>query len=152
MNNAQQILNECHRIFRDTESARTLTLYRSRDNRLTFDERLFIIKEIEKVFYPVFLELRIARCYGLGPFARALSYEGFTVPVIAECFSVSNDAVRMRKSRPKKNCPPLVRTEPMPYRADENECHNSVTDNISMRMAPPYFDVGNRKQARRYEQ
>lgn len=135
MNNAQQILNECHRIFRDTESARTLTLYRSRDNRLTFDERLFIIKEIEKVFYPVFLELR-----NVSPLLTdwdlllcALSYEGFTVPVIAECFSVSNDAVRMRKSRLREKLPDLwfALIFHAMTKADENECHNSVTDNIS---------------------
>ena len=105
--NRQQLLEECHNAFRQTESARILTLYRSRDNRLSFDERLSITKEIEKVFYPVFLELR-----NINPsltdwdlMLSVLSYEGFSVSVIAECFSVSNDAVRMRKSRLREKLP-----------------------------------------------
>ena len=67
MEKIQQLLNECHEAFSTTESARILTLYRSRDNRLSFDERLFITKEIEKVFYPVFLELRNTNPSLTGP-------------------------------------------------------------------------------------
>ena len=135
MEKEQNLLLECHRQFSETESARILILYRSRDNRLTFDERLFITKEIEKVFYPVFLELR-----NVNPsltdwdlLLSVLSYEGFSVSVIAECFSVSNDAVRMRKSRLREKLPQewfslIFHTVTKMY---QDQCHDSVTDNIS---------------------
>ena len=135
MDNRQQLLNECHEAFSATESARILTLYRSRDNRLSFDERLSITKEIEKVFYPVYLELR-----NINPsltdwdlMLSVLSYEGFSVSVIAECFSVSNDAVRMRKSRLREKLPQewfslIFHTVTKMY---QDQCHNSVTENVS---------------------
>jgi len=135
MDNTEKLLNECHEAFSATESARILTLYRSRDNRLTFDERLFITKEIESVFYPVFLELR-----NVNPsltdwdlLLSVLSYEGFSVSVIAECFSVSNDAVRMRKSRLREKLPQewfslIFHTVTKMY---QDQCHDSVTDKIS---------------------
>ena len=131
MDKNQQLLSECHQTFSTTESARILTLYRSRDNRLTFDERLSITKEIEKVFYPVYLELR-----NINPsltdwdlMLSVLSYEGFSVSVIAECFSVSNDAVRMRKSRLREKLPEewfslIFHTVTKMY---QEQCHNSVT-------------------------
>lgn len=135
MEKEQNLLLECHRQFSETESARILTLYRSRDNRLTFDERLFITKEIEKVFYPVFLELR-----NINPsltdwdlLLSVLSYEGFSVSVIAECFSVSNDAVRMRKSRLREKLPQewfslIFHTVTKMY---QDQCHDSVMENVS---------------------
>lgn len=135
MDNRQQLLYQCHEAFSTTESARILTLYRSRDNRLTFDERLFITKEIEKVFYPVFLELR-----NVNPsltdwdlLLSVLSYEGFSVSVIAECFSVSNDAVRMRKSRLREKLPQewfslIFHTVTKMY---QDQCHDCVTQNVS---------------------
>ena len=135
MDKRQQLLNECHEAFSTTESARILTLYRSRDNRLSFDERLFITKEIEKVFYPVFLELR-----NINPsltdwdlLLSVLSYEGFSVSVIAECFSVSNDAVRMRKSRLREKLPEewfslIFHTVTKMY---QDQCHDCVTENVS---------------------
>jgi len=136
MEKEQNLLLECHRQFSETESARILTLYRSRDNRLTFDERLFITKEIEKVFYPVFLELR-----NVNPsltdwdlLLSVLSYEGFSVSVIAECFSVSNDAVRMRKSRLREKLPQewfslIFHTVTKMY---QEQCHDSVTEKNSV--------------------
>ena len=135
MDNRQQLLNECHQAFSSTESARILALYRSRDNRLSFDERLFITKEIEKVFYPVFLELR-----NVNPsltdwdlMLSVLSYEGFSVSVIAECFSVSNDAVRMRKSRLREKLSQewfslIFHTVTKMY---QEQCHDCVTDKVS---------------------
>lgn len=135
MDKREQLLIECHEAFSTTESARILTLYRSRDNRLTFDERLFITKEIEKVFYPVFLELR-----NINPsltdwdlLLSVLSYEGFSVSVIAECFSVSNDAVRMRKSRLREKLPQewfslIFHTVTKMY---QDQCHDCVTEKVS---------------------
>ena len=131
MEKEQNLLLECHRQFSETESARILTLYRSRDNRLTFDERLSITKEIEKIFYPVYLELR-----SINPsltdwdlMLSVLSYEGFSVSVIAECFSVSNDAVRMRKSRLREKLPQewfslIFHTV---TKNEQSQCHDSVT-------------------------
>ena len=135
MDNRQQLLDECHAAFRETESARILALYRSRDNRLSFDERLSITKEIEKVFYPVFLELR-----NVNPsltdwdlMLSVLSYEGFSVSVIAECFSVSNDAVRMRKSRLREKLPQewfslIFHSVTKMY---QEQCHDCVTEKVS---------------------
>ena len=135
MDNRQQLLDECHVAFRETESARILALYRSRDNRLSFDERLSITKEIEKVFYPVFLELR-----NVNPsltdwdlMLSVLSYEGFSVSVIAECFSVSNDAVRMRKSRLREKLPQewfslIFHGVTKMY---QEQCHDCVTEKVS---------------------
>ena len=132
MDNGLQILERCHADFRATESARILILYRSRDNRLSFDERLSITKEIEKVFYPVFLELR-----SINPsltdwdlLLSVLSYEGFSVAVIAECFCVSADAIRMRKSRLREKLPEewfslLFHTVTKTY---QSQCHDSVTE------------------------
>lgn len=135
MDNAYQILNECHESFCETDSARILSLYRSRDNRLTFDERLFIIKEIQKVYCPVLMELQHVSpsLTDWDHLLCILSYEGISVSVIAECFSVSNDAVRMRKSRLREKLPAewfalffhITLT-------DEKQCHNSVTDNPSI--------------------
>ena len=135
MEKEQNLLLECHRQFSETESARILTLYRSRDNRLTFDERLSITKEIEKIFYPVYLELR-----SINPsltdwdlMLSVLSYEGFSVSVIAECFSVSNDAVRMRKSRLREKLPQewfslIFHTVTKMY---QDQCHDCVTEKVS---------------------
>ncbi len=131
MEKEQNLLLECHRQFSATESARILALYRSRDNRLSFDERLSITKEIEKIFYPVYLELR-----SINPsltdwdlMLSVLSYEGFSVSVIAECFSVSNDAVRMRKSRLREKLPQewfslIFHTV---TKNEQSQCHDSVT-------------------------
>src|SRR5574344_589984 len=107
MNNASQIRHECHNSCCDTDSARILSLYRSRDNRLTFDERMFIIKEIEKVYCPALMELQHVSpsLTDWDHLLCILSYEGISVSVIAECFSVSNDAVRMRKSRLREKLP-----------------------------------------------
>lgn len=128
-------MNECHNSFCDTDSARMLSLYRSRDNRLTFDERLFIIKEIEKVYCPALMELQHVSpsLTDWDHLLCILSYEGISVSVIAECFSVSNDAVRMRKSRLREKLPAewfalffhITLT-------DEKQCHKSVTDNPSI--------------------
>lgn len=135
MNNASQILNECHDSFCETDSARILSLYRSRDNRLTLDERLFIIKEMQKVYCPVLMELQhiSPSLTDWDHLLCILSYEGISVSVIAECFSVSNDAVRMRKSRLREKLPAewfalffhITLT-------DEKQCHKSVTDNPSI--------------------
>lgn len=133
MDNASQILNECHNGFCETDSARILSLYRSRDNRLTFDERLFIIKEIQKVYCPVLMELQHVSpsLTDWDHLLCILSYEGISVSVIAECFSVSKDAVRMRKSRLREKLPVEwfalffhIITED-----DEKQCHKSVMDN-----------------------
>ncbi len=135
MEKRQQLLNECHEAFSTTESARILTLYRSRDNRLSFDERLFITKEIEKVFYPVFLELRNTNpsLTDWDLMLSVLSYEGFSVSVIAECFSVTNDAVRMRKSRLREKLPQewfslIFHTVTKMY---QDQCHDCVMENVS---------------------
>lgn len=135
MEEIAKLLTDCHNSFKDTESARILSFYRSRDNRLTFDERLQVINEVENAYSPVYMELK-----HLNPALTdwdcmlcVLSYEGFPVAVISECFAVSKDAVRMRKSRIREKLPAewfalcfhTITSE------SGSKCHNSVTDEIS---------------------
>ena len=95
------LLKQCCISFRETESARTLLIYKTRDNRLSFDERLSIIKDIDSHFAPLFLEMR-SDCPSLTDsdlIFCALAAEGFDTVSIAECLTISKDGVRMRKYR-----------------------------------------------------
>jgi uncharacterized membrane protein YhaH (DUF805 family) len=50
-------LQSCLALFRDMPEASILINYRSRNNMLTFDERLSVTQAIDKAFAPVFLEM-----------------------------------------------------------------------------------------------
>ena len=97
----KETLDACLRSFRQTVEAETLMTYRSRSERLSFDERLAIIKAIENSFAPVFLEMK-ADSRNLSDsdlLCCALSAEGFDNLVISEVLTISKDSVRMRKTR-----------------------------------------------------
>lgn len=103
MDSRTDLLNSCLKEFRNTPEANTLVYYRSRDSRLTFDERMAIIRSIEKSFSPLFLELK-ADSPSLSEsdlIYCALIASGFTPVVIADCLSISKDSLRMRKIRVK---------------------------------------------------
>ena len=52
------MIRECYDRFAEPEDYRILKAYRSRDNRLTFDERFSINKSIERAYAPLFEQLR----------------------------------------------------------------------------------------------
>ena len=104
----KEILDDCLRTFRQTVEAQTLMTYRSRSERLTFDERFAIIKAIENSFAPAFLEMR-ADSRNLSDsdlLCCALSAEGFDNLVISEVLTISKDSVRMRKTRIREKLSP----------------------------------------------
>ena len=98
------VLNSCLSEFRNTPEANTLVYYRSRDSRLSFDERMAITRSIEKAFSPMFLQLK-TESPSLSEsdlIYCALVAAGLSPVVIANCISISKDSLRMRKIRVKE--------------------------------------------------
>lgn len=101
------LLKECSERFSETEEYRILKTYRTRDNRLSFDERLSIAKSVERTYEPVF-DLIKADAPSLTDsdlLFYALSVQGVERVAIAECLTVTKDAVRMRKLRLREKLP-----------------------------------------------
>lgn len=101
MDNINSLISECCSNFSKTEEYRILKSYRSRDNRLTFDERFAINKSIELTYAPLF-ELLRADAPSLTEsdlFFCALTFQHIETVAIAECLTVTKDAIRMRKLR-----------------------------------------------------
>jgi len=104
MDEKRNILNSCLNQFRDTQEAKILYYYRSRENRFTFDERMSVTRSIEKSFSPMFLEMK-AESPSLSEsdlIYCALVAAGLSPVVIADCISISKDSLRMRKIRVKE--------------------------------------------------
>ena len=107
MEDITALLNECSSLFGQTEEYRILKTYRTRDNRLTFDERFSINKSIERTYAPVF-ELLRADAPSLTEsdlFFCALTFQHIETVAIAECLTVTKDAIRMRKLRLREKLP-----------------------------------------------
>lgn len=107
MEEITSLLNECSSAFSQTEEFRILKTYRTRDNRLTFDERFAINKSIERAYAPVF-ELLRADAPTLTEsdlFFCALTFQHIETVAIAECLTVTKDAIRMRKLRLREKLP-----------------------------------------------
>ena len=107
MEDITALLNECSSVFGQTEEYRILKTYRTRDNRLTFDERFSINKSIERAYAPVF-ELLRADAPSLTEsdlFFCALTFQHIETVAIAECLTVTKDAIRMRKLRLREKLP-----------------------------------------------
>ena len=107
MQDITTLLNECYSAFSQTEEYRILKTYRTRDNRLTFDERFAINKSIERTYAPVF-ELLRANAPSLTEsdlFFCALTFQHIETVAIAECLTVTKDAIRMRKLRLREKLP-----------------------------------------------
>ena len=101
------LLSQCSSAFSQTEEFRILKTYRTRDNRLTFDERFAINKSIERTYAPVF-ELLRADAPSLTEsdlFFCALTFQHIETVAIAECLTVTKDAIRMRKLRLREKLP-----------------------------------------------
>ena len=107
MKEITELIRECYDRFAETEDYRILKAYRSRDNRLTFDERFSINKSIERAYAPLFEQLR-ADAPSLTEsdlFYCALTFQHIETVAIAECLTVTKDAIRMRKLRLREKLP-----------------------------------------------
>ena len=96
-----KLLEECSAAFRQTGEYRMLQTYSARETRFTFDERLAISKSVEQAFTPLFDRMKadIPTLSDTDLLFCALSTQGFETVAIAECFSVTKEAVRVRKYR-----------------------------------------------------
>lgn len=101
MEDLTSLLKKCSAAFKETEEYRILDTYHSRDNRLTLDERLAIFKSVEKIFKPIFDQIRTdnPNISDTDLIFYALNAQGFETVAIAECLTVSKEAVRIRKFR-----------------------------------------------------
>ena len=107
MEELTSLLADCSALFKETEEYRILKTYRTRDNRLSFDERLAIAKSVERSFAQLF-DLMRADAPTLSDsdlLFCALSIQGFETVAIAECLTVTKDAIRMRKFRLREKLP-----------------------------------------------
>lgn len=97
----QEKLLQCCKAYRNTGSAQMLMTYRSRADRLSFDERMTVVRECQETFAPFFLEMcsLVPRLNDSDLLFCALSAMGFSSVIIAECLTITPDAVRMRKLR-----------------------------------------------------
>lgn len=101
METYQEKLLHCCEAYRGTGSAQMLMTYRSRTDRLSFDERMTVVRECQEAFAPFFLEMcsLVPRLNESDLLFCALSAMGFSSVIIAECLTITPDAVRMRKLR-----------------------------------------------------
>ena len=102
-------LQSCLAQFRQMPEASMLIEYRSRQNRLTFDDRMAVTRCIEKTFAPVFLDMR-AESPSLSEsdlIFCALAAAGFKPEVISDCISISKESLRMRRKRIKEKLSPF---------------------------------------------
>lgn len=107
MEDLKSLLADCSAVFKQTEEYRILKTYRTRDNRLTFDERLAIAKSVERSFMPFFdlMKADVPSLTDSDMLFCALSVQGFETVAIAECLTVTKDAIRMRKFRLREKLP-----------------------------------------------
>ncbi|MBR5707405.1 MAG: DUF805 domain-containing protein [Bacteroidaceae bacterium] len=101
------LLNECSARFAETEEYRMLQSYRIRDNRLSFDERLEIAKCIDRTYAPLFNLMRadVPSLKDSDLLFCALSIQHFETIAIAECLTITPEAVRVRKYRIREKLP-----------------------------------------------
>ena len=102
-------LQSCLAQFRQMPEASMLIEYRSRQNRLTFDDRMAVTRCIEKTFAPVFLDMR-AESPSLSVsdlIFCALAAAGFKPEVISDCISISKESLRMKRKRIKEKLTPF---------------------------------------------
>ena len=107
MEEINALLSECSERFRETEDYRILKTYRTRDNRLSFDERFSIAKSLERTYAP-FYDILKADAPSLTDsdlMFCALSIQKIETVAIAECLTVTKDAIRMRKLRIREKLP-----------------------------------------------
>ena len=131
-------LQSCLAQFRQMPEASMLIEYRSRQNRLTFDDRMAVTRCIEKSFAPVFLEMR-AESPSLSEsdlIFCALTAAGFKPEVISDCISISKESLRMRRKRIKEKLSPFWANQLFPEAESvtntvTGKCYDNGTQHIS---------------------
>ena len=145
MDSRAQKLQSCLAAFCNMPEAGILIHYRSRDSRLSFDERLTITHCIDQAFSPLFLEMK-AESAALSEsdlIYCALHIAGFSPEVIADCLSISKDSLRMRKIRVREKLSAswcsLLFPEQETATATKNatkKCDDNVAQHISHPVQP----------------
>lgn len=122
--------------------ASMLIEYRSRQNRLSFDDRMAVTRCIETAFAPVFLEMR-AESPSLSEsdlIFCALAAAGFKPEVISDCISISKESLRMRRKRIKEKLSPFWAEQLFPEaetvtktvtKTVTGKCYDNGTQHIS---------------------
>lgn len=131
-------LQSCLAQFRQKPEASMLIEYRSRQNRLTFDDRMAVTRCIEKTFAPVFLDMR-AESPSLSEsdlIFCALAAAGFKPEVISDCISISKESLRMRRKRIKEKLTPFWADQVFPdtetvTKTVTQKCYDNGTQHIS---------------------
>ena len=131
-------LQSCLAQFRQMPEASMLIEYRSRQNRLTFDDRMAVTRCIEKTFAPVFLDMR-AESPSLSEsdlIFCALAAAGFKPEVISDCISISKESLRMRRKRIKEKLTPFWADQVFPdietvTKTVTQKCYDNGTQHIS---------------------
>ena len=138
MDSRTEKLQSCLAQFRQMPEACMLIEYRSRQNRLTFDDRMAVTRCIETAFAPVFLELR-AESPSLSEsdlIFCALAAAGFKPEVISDCISISKESLRMRRKRIKEKLTPFWTEQLFPEtetvtKTVTGKCYDNGTQQIS---------------------
>lgn len=105
-----KILEKCKSEFCGTPEAQMMFQYRSRAERLSFEERQAVIRKVEECFGEAFPYLK-SGATSLSEsdlLYLALASVGIGNPVIAECLCISKDSVRMKKLRLRQATNQLV--------------------------------------------
>lgn len=131
-------LQSCLAQFRQMPEASMLIEYRSRQNRLTFDDRMAVTRCIEKTFASVFLDMR-AESPSLSEsdlIFCALAAAGFKPEVISDCISISKESLRMRRKRIKEKLTPFWADQVFPgietvTKTVTQKCYDNGTQHIS---------------------
>lgn len=131
-------LQSCLAQFRQMPEASMLIEYRSRQNRLTFDDRMAVTRCIEKTFAPVFLDMR-AESPSLSEsdlIFCALAAAGFKPEVISDCISISKESLRMKRKRIKEKLTPFWADQVFPdietvTKTVTQKCYDNGTQHIS---------------------
>ena len=137
-----KLMEECSAAFRQTGEYRMLQTYSARETRFTFDERLAISKSVEQSFTPLFDRIKadIPTLSDTDLLFCALSTQGFETVAIAECFSVTKEAVRVRKYRLREKLDDkwftLLFGEQKRYSSESVTLHASKADTAPTPTAP----------------
>jgi uncharacterized membrane protein YhaH (DUF805 family) len=136
MEEATELLIECSKEFSKTHEYRILKTYRMRNDRLSFDERYSIAKSVEKSFEPFFTLLKTdaSTLTDSDLLYCALMVMRIDRVAIAECLTVSTDAIRMRKLRLREKLP-TVWFELM-FAEQKRNCSDNVTSQNSWEQTP----------------
>ncbi len=159
MDSNNEKLQSCLAQFRQMPEACILIDYRSRENRLTFDDRMAVTRCIEQAFAPLFLEMR-AESPSLSEsdlIFCALTAAGFKPEVISDCISISKESLRMRRKRIKEKLTPTRASQLFPdtdgtvTKTVTGRCCDNDTQQISGAQDPALLLRQNQSNAKAME-